>query len=340
MKIKEVIRPDLLALKPYSSARDEYTGKDGVFLDANENPYGTLNRYPDPYQRALKAELAKLRDIDSNRIFVGNGSDEVIDLCFRLFCRPGFDKALQFSPTYGMYKVSAAINNIELLDCPLTTDFQIDLASALKIIESQQPKLIFICSPNNPTGNLIDKAIIRSLAQATKGLVIVDEAYIDFADSESCIRLLEELDNLIISQTFSKAWGLAAARVGVAYSSEALIGWLNNIKPPYNVSGLNQAAAIEALKDREGFAQRKNAILKEKERLISYFEQLDWVQKVYPTQANFILIKVPQATALYEQLIEQQIITRNRSSVIADSLRITVGTPEENDILINALNNL
>ena len=340
MEIKEVIRPDLLALKPYSSARDEYTGKAGVFLDANENPYGTLNRYPDPYQRALKAELAELRNVDSNQIFVGNGSDEVIDLCFRLFCRPGIDKALQFSPTYGMYKVSAAINNIELLDCPLTADFQIDLESALKTIDSEQPKLIFTCSPNNPTGNLIDKAIIKSIARATKGLVIVDEAYIDFVDSESCISLLEELDNLIVSQTFSKAWGLAAARVGVAYSSEALIGWLNNIKPPYNVSGLNQAAALEALTDREGFAQRKAAILKEKERLIIYFEQLDWVQKVYPTQANFVLIKVPQATALYEQLIEQQIITRNRSSVIADSLRITVGTPKENDILINALNNL
>ena len=178
------------------------------------------------------------------------------------------------------------------------------------------------------------------ILESYEGLVVVDEAYIDFADSESCISLLEELDNLIVSQTFSKAWGLAAARVGVAYSSEALIGWLNNIKPPYNVCGLNQAAALEALTDREGFAQRKAAILKEKERLIIYFGQLDWVQKVYPTQANFVLIKVPQATALYEQLIEQQIITRNRSSVIADSLRITVGTPKENDILINALNNL
>lgn len=337
MNLESLIRPSLLGLKPYSSARDEYTGTEGVFLDANENPYGDLNRYPDPYQRDLKGKLAMLRGVNSNQIFVGNGSDEVIDLCFRLFCEPGKDKALQFSPTYGMYKVSAGINNVELLDCPLTADFEIDLKAAKQIIEQQQPKLVFVCSPNNPTGNLMNQEAIKQLASFTPGVIIVDEAYIDFADAESAIALLSECDNLIVTQTFSKAWGLAAARVGVAYASPNIISWLNKIKPPYNVSGLNQKAAIEALEDTAGFKERKAAILTEKQRLIKFFQQLPMVQKVYPTQANFILIRLPGATDWYEKLIEQRIITRNRSSVVANSLRITVGTPQENDKLINAL---
>lgn len=337
MNLKSLIRPCLLDLKPYSSARDEYTGSEGVFLDANENPYGSLNRYPDPYQRELKDKLAQLRGVTADKIFVGNGSDEVIDLCFRLFCEPAKDKALQFSPTYGMYKVSAGINNIELLDCPLTEDFKIDLQAATKLIEKERPKLIFVCSPNNPTGNMISKQTITALTKATDGIVIVDEAYIDFAESESCISLLDQNENLIITQTFSKAWGLAAARVGVAYASPEIITWLNNIKPPYNVSGLNQQAAIDALNDTAGFTKRKAAILKEKQRLVNFLENLKMVEKVYASQANFILIKLPNATAWYQRLIEQKIITRNRSSVVADSLRITVGSPEENNKLINAL---
>lgn len=336
MNLEAIIRPSLLVLKPYSSARDEYTGSDGVFLDANENPYGDLNRYPDPYQRALKAQLSKLRGIATDSIFVGNGSDEVIDLCYRLFCEPGKDKVLQFSPTYGMYKVSAGINNIELLDCPLTADFQIDLERATSIIEKEDPKIIFVCSPNNPTGNLMNKSAIETLCKRTKGIVIVDEAYIDFADAESCIGLLSDCENLIVSQTFSKAWGLAAARVGVAYASPEIIGWINKIKPPYNVSGLNQAAALKALQDKEGFEKRKAAILEEKTRLTAFFEGLEVVQKVHPSAANFILIQIPEATAWYEALIAKKIITRNRSAVIASSLRITVGSPAENDQLINA----
>ena len=336
MDTNALIRPSLRDLKPYSSARDEYTGKEGVFLDANENPYGSLNRYPDPYQRALKAALATLRKVANEQVFIGNGSDEVIDLCFRLFCEPGKDKVLQFSPTYGMYKVSAAINDVEVLDCPLDATFEIDLAKALQLIEQQQPKLIFVCSPNNPTGNLFSLETIKALAAASQGVVIVDEAYIDFANAPSAVSLIDTIDNLIVSQTFSKAWGLAAARVGIAYGNANLITWLSNIKPPYNVSELNQQAALDALADKAGFEQRKRAILEEKQRLRSFFKAFPLVEKVYPSETNFILIKLPDATGWYERLIGQQIITRNRSSVIADSLRITVGTPTENDILINA----
>lgn len=336
MDTNSLIRPSLRDLKPYSSARDEYTGKEGIFLDANENPYGNLNRYPDPYQRELKSALAQLRNVTSKQVFIGNGSDEVIDLCFRLFCEPGKDKVLQFSPTYGMYKVSAAINDVEVLDCPLDASFEIDLTKALQLIEQQQPKLIFVCSPNNPTGNLFSLETIKALAAASQGVVIVDEAYIDFANAPSAVRLIDTIDNLIVSQTFSKAWGLAAARVGIAYGNAQLITWLSNIKPPYNVSELNQQAALDALADKAGFEQRKRAILEEKQRLISFFKALPLVEKVYPSETNFILIKLPDATGWYERLIGQQIITRNRSSVIADSLRITVGTPTENDILINA----
>ena len=336
MDTNSLIRPSLRDLKPYSSARDEYTGKEGIFLDANENPYGNLNRYPDPYQRELKSALAQLRNVTSKQVFIGNGSDEVIDLCFRLFCEPGKDKVLQFSPTYGMYKVSAAINDVEVLDCPLDASFEIELPKALKLIKQQQPKLIFVCSPNNPTGNLFSLETIKALAAASQGVVIVDEAYIDFANAPSAVRLIDTIDNLIVSQTFSKAWGLAAARVGIAYGNAQLITWLSNIKPPYNVSELNQQAALDALADKAGFEQRKRAILEEKQRLISFFKALPLVEKVYPSETNFILIKLPDATGWYERLIGQQIITRNRSSVIADSLRITVGTPTENDILINA----
>jgi histidinol-phosphate aminotransferase len=336
MDTNSLIRPSLRDLKPYSSARDEYTGKEGIFLDANENPYGNLNRYPDPYQRELKSALAQLRNVTSKQVFIGNGSDEVIDLCFRLFCEPGKDKVLQFSPTYGMYKVSAAINDVEVLDCPLDASFEIDLTKALQLIEQQQPKLIFVCSPNNPTGNLFSLETIKALAAASQGVVIVDEAYIDFANAPSAVSLIDTTFNLIVSQTFSKAWGLAAARVGIAYGNAQLITWLSNIKPPYNVSELNQQAALDALADKAGFEQRKRAILEEKQRLISFFKALPLVEKVYPSETNFILIKLPDATGWYERLISQQIITRNRSSVIADSLRITVGTPTENDILINA----
>ena len=335
--LKKIVRPNILELEQYSSARDEFSGKEGVFLDANENPFGQLNRYPDPYQVNLKAKIENLKGIKSSNIFVGNGSDELIDLALRIFCNPGKDKVLTFTPTYGMYAVSAAINNVELLQVPLNEEFQIDLKKVEPILEDENLKLIFICSPNNPTGNLIDKKEILFLLNNFKGIVIIDEAYIDFSESESFTTLLNEYDNLIVSQTFSKAWGLAAARVGIAFTSETIISLFNKVKPPYNVSQINQLSAIEAIENEIDFKENVNIILKEKERLKNELIQLAFVKKVYPSAANFFLVEVIDAEELYNLLIEQKIIIRNRNKQVKNTVRITIGSIEENDRLINAL---
>ncbi len=234
--LKEIVRPNILSLKAYSSARDEFSGKEGVFLDANENPYGELNRYPDPHQKELKQKLSGLESISTENIFIGNGSDEVIDLAFRIFCTPGVDKALTFTPTYGMYEVSAAINAIDLIRIPLNEEFQIDLKGVKSFLTNKNLKLILIASPNNPTGNSFDRATIEYLLENFNGIVFIDEAYIDFAASASWISSIKKYPNLIVSQTMSKAWGLAAARVGTAYANEEIIQLFNKIKPPYNVS--------------------------------------------------------------------------------------------------------
>ncbi|MDB0011838.1 histidinol-phosphate transaminase [Crocinitomicaceae bacterium] len=335
--LKKIVRPNILELEQYSSARDEFSGKEGVFLDANENPFGQLNRYPDPYQINLKAKIENLKGIKSSNIFVGNGSDEIIDLALRIFCNPGKDKALTFIPTYGMYAVSAAINNVELLQVPLNEEFQIDLKKVEPFLEDENLKLIFICSPNNPTGNLIDKKEILFLLNNFKGIVIIDEAYIDFSESESFTTLLNEYDNLIVSQTFSKAWGLAAARVGIAFAPETIISLFNKVKPPYNVSQLNQLSAIEAIENEIDFKENVNIILKEKERLKNELIQLAFVKKVYPSAANFFLVEVVDAEQLYNLLIEQKIIIRNRNKQVKNTVRITIGSIEENNRLINAL---
>ena len=338
--INSIIRPNILELKPYSSARDEFTGKEGIFLDANENPFGELNRYPDPYQNELKQKLAELKGVSTNNIFVGNGSDEVIDLAFRIFCSPGFDKALTFSPTYGMYDVSAAINNVELLKLPLNKEFQIDLEKLGPYFNDDSIKLMFICSPNNPTGNLMDKNDIEFILNNFNGIVIIDEAYIDFAENESLISLINSYNNLIVSQTFSKAWGLAAARVGTAYTNEEIITLYNKVKPPYNVSKINQQAAIDALDNSSRFEKNLNLILAEKERLKTELQGIDLIKKIYPSDANFLLLEVDDANQVYSQLVNQQIITRNRTTQVTNCLRISVGTPEENDELLNALKTL
>jgi len=338
--LKKLIRPNILELEQYSSARDEFSGKDGVFLDANENPFGQLNRYPDPYQVNLKEKIENLKGIKSANIFIGNGSDEVIDLAFRIFCNPGKDKALNFIPTYGMYTVSAAINQVELLQVPLNNDFQIDLKKVEPLLKDENLKLIFICSPNNPTGNIINKNDIISILKKFKGIVIIDEAYIDFSENESLISLLKDYPNLIISQTFSKAWGLAAARVGVAYSSETITSLFNKVKPPYNVSLLNQLSAIEAIENEIDFKQNVKIILKEKERLKNELIQLAFIKKVYPSDTNFLLIEVNDAELLYNQLIKQKIIIRNRNKQVKNTVRITIGSTEENNRLINALKNI
>lgn len=340
IKIENIVRPNILDLQPYSSARDEFTGKEGIFLDANENPYGELNRYPDPYQAALKEKLSELKRVNSNNIFVGNGSDEVIDLTFRIFCSPGFDKALTFSPTYGMYDVSAAINNVELLKLPLNEEFQIDLEKLAPYFNDNSIKLMFICSPNNPTGNLMNTKDIEFILNNFNGIVILDEAYIDFAEADSLISLINQYNNLIVSQTFSKAWGLAAARVGLAYANPEIISLYNKVKPPYNVSELNQKAALNVLENIEVYQQNLVTILNEKEQLKQDLQQFDLVKKIYPTDANFLLIEVRNADAVYTTLVNQQIITRNRNKQVENCIRISVGTPEENNKLITALKNI
>lgn len=338
--LKKLVRPSILELEQYSSARDEFSGKEGVFLDANENPFGKLNRYPDPYQVELKSKLEKIKGIKSSSIFIGNGSDEVIDLAFRIFCNPGKDKALTFTPTYGMYDVSAAINQVEILKIPLNKDFQIEVDKIDPLLEDEKLKLIFICSPNNPTGNSILKKDIVTILEKFRGIVIIDEAYIDFSESESLISLLKEYPNLIISQTFSKAWGLAAARVGVAYSSESITSLFNKVKPPYNVSKTNQFSVIEALENINEFKKNIKFILEEKERIQTEIVQLPFVKKVYPSDANFLLIEVKDANLLYNQLIEQKIIIRNRDKQIKNTVRITIGSKRENKLLLNALKNI
>jgi histidinol-phosphate aminotransferase len=330
-QLEKIIRPNILSLKPYSCARDEFKGKEGIFLDANENPFGNLNRYPDPYQKALKEKLSTLKNIATENIFIGNGSDEVIDLAFRIFCNPIKDKVIVCPPTYGMYEVSAKINDIEIISIPLNENFQLNLEKIL----NTDAKMIFLCSPNNPTGNNLEN--IETIIQNFNGIVFVDEAYIDFSSQESLLQKVNEYPNLIVSQTLSKAWGRAAIRVGIAYSSKEIITYFNKVKPPYNVSQLNQYEALNALDDIEVFTKNKNSILSQRTWLIEQLSAINFVEKIFPTDANFILVKMKNANAIYQQLIEDKIVVRNRHSVIENCLRITVGKPFENIKLIESL---
>lgn len=336
--MERYVRKSILELTPYSSARDEFKGNDAVFLDANENPFGDLNRYPDPYQTRLKSEISKIKEIAPENIFVGNGSDEVIDLSFRIFCEPQKDKALICPPTYGMYEVSAGINNVDLVKVPLKSDFQLNIPEVLKKAKTESVKLIFICSPNNPTGN--DLNGIEEILQNFDGMVLIDEAYIDFSKRPSFIKKLNAYPNAIVIQTFSKARALAGARVGMAFASKEVIRIFNRVKPPYNVSLLNQQAALAALQDQKSFDEKLSVILSERTQLISELSKLELVKKIYPTDANFILVEVEKADVIYQLLAEQKIVIRNRNSVIPNTLRITVGTSEENQQLIKALKEL
>lgn len=336
-KIQKLVRKNILALAPYSSARDEYSGKEGIFLDANENPFGIYNRYPDPYQPALKEKLAELKSISPEQIFIGNGSDEAIDLAFRIFCEPGKDKALTFTPTYGMYEVSANINDVELIKLPLNKEFQIDRNTLHPYFSDKNLKLIFICSPNNPTGNLLRTEDIEFILNSFNGLIIIDEAYIDFCGQASFIQKIEKYPNLIVIQTLSKAWGLAGIRLGIGYMSEEILSFYNRVKAPYNISVINQITALEILNKEEEFKQKVQNILHEKEELIQNLSVLKGIRKIYPSDANFLLVEVENPDELYEKLIQRKIIIRNRNSVIKNCVRISVGTPEENQELLNAL---
>lgn len=336
--IEKLVRKNILDLKPYSSARDEFSGAEGVFLDANENPFGSWNRYPDPYQKELKNEISKIKNIDSDSLFLGNGSDEVIDLLFRVFTNPGKDQALTFTPTYGMYEVAANINDVELLQIPLDENFQVSIDENLqKTLQNEDLKLVFICSPNNPTGNLIQQEAVDFILKNFSGIVVVDEAYIDFADQESWISKLKNYPNLLVMQTFSKYWGMAGLRVGMAFSNPEIISLLNKVKPPYNISSLNQEAVLKTLKSASEINIQLELILKQREQVISALTDLEMVKKIYPTDANFLLAEVDNANELYDYLVNEKVIIRNRNSVVKNCVRITIGTPEENKKLIETL---
>lgn len=338
--LDKIVRSNIKKLKAYSSARDEFKGTAEVYLDANENPFGILNRYPDPKQLKIKERLSEIKGVAKNQVFIGNGSDEIIDLAFRIFCEPGKDKALTFSPTYGMYDVSANINDVELIKQPLVNDFQISLNQLEPYLDMEDVKIIFICSPNNPTGNCFENESIEYILDNYNGIVIIDEAYIDFSSRESFIKKIAKYPNLIVSQTFSKAWGLAGVRVGAAYTNSAIIDLYNKVKPPYNVSTLNQEAVLIALNNLAEFEANKNNIINEKEKLTNELENIELVKKIYPSEANFILIEVTEADSIYNQLVAEKIITRNRNTQVNNCLRITVGSEEENVRLIKALKSI
>ena len=344
MNLNKLIRPAVKAMKSYSSARDEFESqdKDLVFLDANENPFPNgLNRYPDPQQMQLKNKLASLKGLRPSQILCGNGSDEVLDLIFRAFCEPNEDGIITLTPTYGMYAVLANLNGIQQQCVSLTADFQIDVPAVLNAIRPNS-KLLFICSPNNPSGNVMSRTAIKEILKAFKGLVVIDEAYIDFTDTESWLEDLSEHPNLVVTQTLSKAYGLAGIRLGICYASEEIIAVLNKIKPPYNINSLTQKAAISAISQRENTKQQLKTILDQRTELIKEFKKIAWIEKLYPTDANFILIRVDNANLRYEQLKNKGIIVRNRTREdgCTNCLRITVGTAEENKRLINTLNTL
>ncbi|MBN1108779.1 MAG: histidinol-phosphate transaminase [Bacteroidales bacterium] len=335
-----LVRPNIRNLVPYSSARDEYTGKTGIFLDANENPFGTLNRYPDPRQAELKKAVSEIKGIPVENIFLGNGSDEIIDLCFRIFCSPSSDRALAFSPTYGMYGVSASVNDVDFITVPLDKNFQIDFPATAPHLKDKKLKLIIICSPNNPTGNCIDRKTILKIASAFRGIVLVDEAYIDFSGQASLTDSIDSHPNLIVMQTFSKAYGLASARIGIAFASSEIINYLNRVKPPYNISTINQKTVLRRITNRSYFTGQVRKIKSERERMRLELEKLNMTEKVWPSDANFLLVKVKDAGKTYKYLVDNGIIVRNRSSVAGNSLRITIGTRKENDTLLKFLKSM
>ena len=344
MNIQELVRDNIKSLQPYSSARDEFknASSDMVFIDANENPFNTgLNRYPDPQQNLVKDELSKIKGVDKEQILLGNGSDEVLDLIFRVFCEPKKDAVIALPPTYGMYKVLANTNDIQLMDIPLLESFQPNVEEILNT-QNEQTKILFLCSPNNPTANSFDAFKVEKLLKNFQGIVVIDEAYIDFSTKESWLSRLNEFSNLIVTQTLSKAYGLAGIRLGICYASQEIISILNKIKPPYNVNQLTQEAALKALQDIEKTNQEVGEIIKERTQLISTLEEVELVEKIYHSDANFLLVKVDDANKRYDQLVEKGIVVRNRSNQVLceNCLRFTIGTTDENNKLINTLKSL
>ncbi len=342
MKLENLLRSNIKNLRPYSSARDEYSGEAMIFLDANENPFNApYNRYPDPLQRRLKEKIAGIKGCLPEQIFLGNGSDEPIDLAFRAFCEPGVDNMVSIDPTYGMYQVAADINNVEVRKVALDDGFKFSAGDLLSRTDTHT-KLIFICSPNNPTGNLMDKAEILKLTASFEGLVVLDEAYTDFAPGNSLLPELELHPNLIILQTFSKAWGMAGIRLGMAFARPEIIRIFNKIKYPYNINILTQQKALELIEREQDKSDWVKLLISERAKLADALGTLPFVSRVYPSDANFLLVKMNNARGIYDYLVEKGIIVRDRSKVIlcADSLRITVGSPEENTVLLDNLKKL
>jgi histidinol-phosphate aminotransferase len=343
--INNILRENIKRLVPYSSARDEYQGEASVFLDANENAYGSplaqqFNRYPDPLQYAIKMRLSEIKGVPARNIFIGNGSDEAIDILFRSFCNPGVDNVILVPPTYGMYEVSANINDVEARKVTLTPDYQLNLEGIAEAID-EHTKLIFICSPNNPTGNSINREDVETLLANFNGIVVVDEAYINFSRQKTFIQELTEYANLVVMQTLSKAWGLAGLRVGMAFASEEIIEVMNKVKPPYNVNESSQQLALEALANVAQVNEWIKETLIQRDRLVLALKEFDFVLDIYPSDANFILVKTTDANGIYNFLVGKGIIVRNRSKIelCEGSLRITIGTPDENTILLNTLQN-
>lgn len=340
--VGKLLRPNIASLKPYSSARDEFSGSASVFLDANENPYDTgYNRYPDPYQQDVKKRIAEIKGVQPNQIFLGNGSDEPIDLLYRAFCNPGIDNSIIIEPSYGMYTVSADINDIEIRKVLLNDEYQIE-ASKLLAAADDKSKLLFLCSPNNPTGNNLDCGEIIKVIEGFRGIVVVDEAYIDFAPGTTLLADLDKYPNLVVLQTFSKAWGLAGIRLGMAFASPEIIGILSKIKYPYNINALTQQRVMQSLQNVEEKETWVKTIIAEREKLANELMKLPFVQKVYPSDANFLLVKMDGAREKFEHLMNEGVIVRDRSKVALceGSLRITVGSPEENRALIEKLKEL
>ncbi len=343
-QLQTLLRPNIEKLVPYSSARDEFHGEARIFLDANENSIGSpllkwYNRYPDPYQQKLKQKISQVKGVPPENIFIGNGSDECIDLLYRSFCNPGKDNVIIVPPTYGMYEVSAAINDVEVRKAPLLENFQLDLLHMETLVD-EDTKIIWICSPNNPTGNAMQHEDIETILNNFNGLVVVDEAYINFARQRSFISLLNEYPNLVVMQTLSKAWGLAGLRLGMAFASAEIVAVLNKVKPPYNISEPVQDLVLQALDRLEEVNEMIREIVRERERLATALKALALVQHVYPSDANFLLVRVADARAVYGYLLANQIVVRDRSKVMLcdNCLRITVGTARENDELLNVLN--
>ena len=331
---EKLVRQNIRNVTPYSSARSEFSGNKGVFLDANENPYGRYNRYPDPDQTSLIHQIAKVKNLSPESIIIGNGSDELIDLSLRVFCEPNLDKVMILTPTYGMYEVCAAIHGTPLIKIPLTEDFQIPVNDIKPYFSDKNLKIIFICSPNNPTGNLMRIKDIEYLLLNFDGIVVLDEAYIDFCDQPSFAEKISTYPNLIVLQTMSKAWGLAGLRIGIGIMHPEVITYFRKIKPPYNISSPNADIAIKALENLDLFNSRVIEIIAERDMMTLELSQMKSVKKIYPSDANFILVEVDNAPDLYQKLLKRNIIVRNRHAVIKNTIRITVGSPVENQQLI------